>query len=184
MIDAEADPDYTFEGLSNLIRKARLDFGAETQFLSETELDKYLHPEIRAQFGTLEQLRRQVRSDQSAKEPQSVRSQSSKGERSPRPSERSIAGSALSEAHAALATITYPDGRRSKLLYMKPTLVGDEPTDIERYHSEHPSFPHESTLQQFFDEAQWESYRKLGEHVASQVFREPTLRILGLQVFA
>ncbi|MGH7930489.1 MAG: hypothetical protein ACREQV_22180 [Candidatus Binatia bacterium] len=81
-------------------------------------------------------------------------------------------------AHAALAEITYgDDGPKSKLLYIKPTLIGDEPADVHRYHTEHPSFPHETTLQQFFDEAQWESYRKLGEHIALKLFREPTARL-------
>lgn len=56
------------------------------------------------------------------------------------------------------------------LVYIKPTLDGDEPVDIRQYHAEHPTFPHEPTSDQFFDEAQWESYRKLGEHIAIGVF--------------
>ena len=76
-----------------------------------------------------------------------------------------------SVAHAALAWITYEGEQKpsSWLLYIKPTLTGDEPSDVVRYHSEHPSFPHESTIDQFFDEAQWESYRRLAEHVGDQV---------------
>jgi hypothetical protein len=62
---------------------------------------------------------------------------------------------------------------RSTVLYIKPTLIGDESADVHRYHTEHPSFPHETTLQQFFDEAQWESYRKLGEHIARKLFQDP-----------
>ena len=34
---------------------------------------------------------------------------------------------------------------------------------------EHPDFPHQSTADQFFDEAQWESYRKLGETTATEL---------------
>ncbi len=49
-------------------------------------------------------------------------------------------------------------------------MVGDEPADVLRYHSSHPSFPHESTAEQFFDEAQWESYRRLGQHIAEKLF--------------
>jgi hypothetical protein len=56
-------------------------------------------------------------------------------------------------------------------MLIKPTLTGDEPTDVLRYHGTNPSFPHQSTAEQFFDEAQWESYRKLGEHIAEQLFR-------------
>ncbi len=35
---------------------------------------------------------------------------------------------------------------------------------------DHPSFPHESTANQFFSESQFESYRELGEHIARNVF--------------
>jgi hypothetical protein len=50
-------------------------------------------------------------------------------------------------------------------------VIGDEPADVPRYHTEHPSFPNETTAQQFFDEAQWESYPRLGERIADKVFR-------------
>ena len=33
------------------------------------------------------------------------------------------------------------------------------------------AFPQEPTTDQFFDEAQWESYRALGEHIGAQLFR-------------
>jgi hypothetical protein len=33
----------------------------------------------------------------------------------------------------------------------------------------HPSFQQEPTTDQFFDEAQWESYRSLGEHVGGKL---------------
>src|SRR6476660_9350112 len=39
IVDAEAAPDYTFEGLSDLVRKARLDFRSEMVFLNAFELD-------------------------------------------------------------------------------------------------------------------------------------------------
>jgi len=48
------------------------------------------------------------------------------------------------------------------LLYLKPTIVGDEPVDIANYARTHATFPHESTAEQWFDEAQFESYRMLG----------------------
>jgi hypothetical protein len=59
------------------------------------------------------------------------------------------------------------------LLYLKATLTGDESADVAEYRALHPEFPHESTINQFFDEAQWESYRRLGEHVASPLFADP-----------
>ncbi|WP_241269947.1 patatin-like phospholipase family protein [Caballeronia sp. M1242] len=50
-----------------------------------------------------------------------------------------------------------------ELVYMKPCIYGNEPLDIRQYAEKHPDFPHESTADQFFNESQFESYRKLGE---------------------
>ena len=181
IIDAEADLDYTFEGLSNLVRKARLDFGAEIQFLTEEQLDEAVHPDIRKHFGTLEQLRRGIWIEEPVEDPNDPEAgkppETVNGGRKVR-RRRTISPvniEALSLAHAALAHIIYDDDVKptSTLLYIKPTLIGDESADVHRYHTEHPSFPHESTLQQFFDEAQWESYRKLGEDIALKLFQEP-----------
>ena len=38
-----------------------------------------------------------------------------------------------------------------------------------QYRAEHPDFPHQSTLNQWFDESQFESYRKLGLCIGEQV---------------
>ena len=75
-------------------------------------------------------------------------------------------------AHAALARVTFVDepAWEGWLLYVKPTLVGDEPADIVQYHRAHLPFPQETTADQFFDEAQWESYRMLGYHIGLDVF--------------
>jgi hypothetical protein len=78
--------------------------------------------------------------------------------------------SRVSQAHAALATIAYRDtDTRSWLVYVKATLTGDEPEDVCHYHRAHPAFPQETTNDQFFDEAQWESYRRLGLHIGHRV---------------
>jgi hypothetical protein len=45
---------------------------------------------------------------------------------------------------------------------------GDEPEDVCHYRRSHP-FLQETTNDQFFDEAQWESYRRLGQHVGHGV---------------
>ncbi|HEX4132188.1 MAG TPA: hypothetical protein VHZ24_19315 [Pirellulales bacterium] len=57
------------------------------------------------------------------------------------------------------------------LLYFKTSLTGDEPTDIGQYKVRNPAFPHESTGDQFYDEAQWEAYRRLGEHAVHAALR-------------
>lgn len=80
----------------------------------------------------------------------------------------------LSTQHMAVGTIHY-DGLagsdKGTLLYFKPTLTGDEPCDVAQYRRMNPEFPQQTTADQFYDEAQWESYRRLGEHSALVVFR-------------
>lgn len=77
--------------------------------------------------------------------------------------------------HAVVGTIHY-DGfggtDKGTILLFKPALTGDEPTDILQYQARNPAFPHEATGDQFYDEAQWESYRRLGEHAGDSVFRQ------------
>jgi len=81
----------------------------------------------------------------------------------------------LSKQHVAVGTISYdPRGDQKDtgiLIYLKPTLTGDEPCDITQYRTRNEDFPHESTGDQFYDEAQWESYRRLGEHGARSALR-------------
>ena len=51
-------------------------------------------------------------------------------------------------------------------------MTGDEPPDVQQYAATNPTFPFETTLDQFFDEPQFESYRALGFHVAQTAFKE------------
>jgi hypothetical protein len=81
----------------------------------------------------------------------------------------------FSRHHFAVGTLVYPDGFKSVLVYIKSTLTGDEPIDVLAYRNENPRFPHQTTADQFFDEAQFESYRALGYHIAQQVFADCSL---------
>jgi hypothetical protein len=168
LVDAEADPDYHLQGLAGLIRKARIDFGAEVRFLDEEELDGLLDDDTRRYVGSLAELRRGRWTNEPFDEP------SLKTRRRPRqvldPPDRRR----FSRAHAALARICYDGSPRpgSWLLYIKATLTGDEPADLLEYHANHPDFPHQTTADQFFDEAQWESYRRLGEHILEKLLPE------------
>lgn len=86
-----------------------------------------------------------------------------------RPDERG-----MSKQHVAVGTIRYDvqgsDFDIGVLVYFKPAMTGDEPVDVLNYKSLNPAFPHESTSDQFYDEAQWEAYRALGYHAAFQAF--------------
>ena len=72
--------------------------------------------------------------------------------------------------HVAVGTIHYSATDRGILLYVKPSLTGDEPPDVLQYQTRNSAFPHEATGDQFYDEAQWESYRRLGLHAANRIF--------------
>ena len=78
-----------------------------------------------------------------------------------------------SKFHFVVGKIRYdrdPGAAPGLLLYIKSSLTGDEPADCVNYAAEHPEFPHESTADQWFGESQFESYRKLGEHIAWTMF--------------
>lgn len=81
----------------------------------------------------------------------------------------------LSKSHAHFCRIHYPkvDGAEAAtgfLLYVKLSVTGNESELIKRYRITHPDFPHQTTLDQFFDEEQFEAYRQLGVHVAEGLF--------------
>lgn len=84
-------------------------------------------------------------------------------------------GTGQSSRHHAIGTIRYDkvddNATAGTLIYLKPSLTGNEPSDVQDYAARHSAFPHEPTSDQFFDEAQFESYRRLGEHVAQEVLR-------------
>ena len=50
-----------------------------------------------------------------------------------------------------------------------------EPAYVTDYRRTNPDFPHQSTGDQFFDEAQFEAYRMLGECAAENLFRDELL---------
>jgi hypothetical protein len=67
-----------------------------------------------------------------------------------------------------------PDGERLKgqILYIKPSYFGESdglPVDVVAYARSSEKFPHESTADQFFSESQFESYRRLAEHFATEL---------------
>lgn len=76
-----------------------------------------------------------------------------------------------SRAHCTVGKITYSNGSQGYLIYLKASVTGDEDVGVTQYRSEHPSFPHETTADQFFSESQFESYRRLGHHVVGHALR-------------
>jgi hypothetical protein len=77
----------------------------------------------------------------------------------------------LARQYAVVGAIDYGWFDKGVLVYVKPGLTGSEPPDILQYRARNSAFPHESTGDQFYDEAQWESYRRLGVQAAREVFK-------------
>ncbi len=69
----------------------------------------------------------------------------------------------------AIGTVRYPEGLDGFILYLKPVLLPDIPTDVRHYADTHGAFPHENTGDQYFSESQFEAYRALGEHEMTAV---------------
>ncbi|PWC40167.1 patatin-like phospholipase family protein [Azospirillum sp. TSO22-1] len=82
----------------------------------------------------------------------------------------------VSRSHFVFCRIRYPkdalqqEDATGYLLYLKLSLTGNEGEFLRRYKLDEPDFPHHSTADQFFTEAQFEAYRSLGEHVGEKLF--------------
>jgi hypothetical protein len=72
--------------------------------------------------------------------------------------------------HAAIGLIRYDNDETGVLIWLKASLSGDENDYILDYKRRHEPFPHETTVDQFFSEEQFEVYRSLGFHVARRIF--------------
>jgi hypothetical protein len=137
--DGSADPQYAYEGLGNAIGKVRVDFGIPIEFESYHILP---HDDSDRDEN--------VKQDKPQRE----------------------------HYYCALGKIGYSqvdvhaDGTPAEdglLIYIKASLSGTEPIDIYNYARSNRSFPHQSTADQMYGEAQFESYRSLGLHTLEQM---------------
>jgi hypothetical protein len=158
--DSGEDPLGRFDDLANLVLKARIDFDAKIRFLDSKDLET--DPRV---APVLEKLKCQD------------------------PARYALISTALgglaelhsdpnglTKKHAALGFVYYDDCEEpgSVILYVKATRNGDEDIDLLEYAAANPSFPNEGTGNQFFNEPQWESYRRLGEHIGTLLFQDRT----------
>lgn len=58
----------------------------------------------------------------------------------------------------------------SYFIYIKTTMVENLTEDLKNYRREHNDFPDQSTMDQFFDEKQFEAYRELGYSLGENIF--------------
>ena len=78
-----------------------------------------------------------------------------------------------------IGEIEYGGGApRGKLIFIKPTRLSLEGlgVDLYSYGQKSGTFPHQTTIDQFFSESQFESYRALGERIAGNCLADPRAR--------
>ncbi len=142
--DASCDARYEFGDLENLVRKARIDFGAEIDFYNRDEAARLLAADSQ---------------DLTVLSPEDMGdNHSCRGVMLARIRYRERPGPAGTDGKPG--PLYRPEGT---LLVVKPNLHDALDVDLLAYAQKHQSFPHESTGDQSFDEAQWESYHRLGE---------------------
>ena len=141
VIDNGADPTPCFEDLGDAIRRCRIDFGAE----------------IHLPLTTLLKLVDEASKEQLARTHYSVGTINYSREH-------------LSHLGRDPEEINDPSAREGIIVLIKPVLVDGVSADVRQYARQFKDFPQQSTANQWFDEAQFESYRKLGERSAHAAF--------------
>ena len=138
-VDGGADENLWFEDVGNMVREVRTDFGATVEFFDPAAGAIPL-PAWIASWIDLGQI---ARLDQIGAE---------------------------GGKHAGIARVTYKGSNAETwLVLLKASVTGDESTDIASFRRTDKAFPSDPTADQFFNEATYESYRALGEHVATKV---------------
>jgi len=79
------------------------------------------------------------------------------------PNSHVIIGKIRYDADHAAAIGLPDDEREGTIIVVKPNLSGGEPVDVKQYGYLHADFPQQGTFDLWYDEAQFESYRRLGE---------------------
>jgi hypothetical protein len=85
-------------------------------------------------------------------------------------------GVKYAKAPFLVGTITYNNGGRGALIYVKATLIRQMNFTTAGYLANNPAFPHQTTADQFFDPDQFDAYRFLGYESAMQMIQALDLR--------
>jgi ABC-type multidrug transport system fused ATPase/permease subunit len=146
--DNGADPGYRFGDLEQLVRKARIDLGLSVNVADAEDVVRLVGrgAALFLNGGTAEWRERIA-----------ARSPTARG-----PTAEDRGYCLLLKVHGRADGGV---GHRlcSHIIWMKPRLFCGATQDLVGYALAHPDFPQETTADQFFNEAQWESYRALGE---------------------
>ncbi len=127
VVDCGADPGPSYSDMGDLIRRCRVDFGAEVTFPAEPSAPSY-------GFAT-----------------------------DPRQRVMQHRAGTIRYSAAHLESLGLPQQRvDGTIIWVKPQVTRDVPLDIVQYSLDANGFPQQPTTDQWFDEAQFESYRQLG----------------------
>lgn len=145
--DAAQDQDYGFEDLGIAVERVRVDFGTNIEFIFPSHGPADLLPGAVKDGGVW------TDSFKMAKR-----------------------GFAIAEIHYPRSKDPITGNERPEklgyLLYFKPTLIDGLPSDIYAYKRLNSDFPNQTTVDQDFDEFQFEAYRELGYRLVKQCFVE------------
>lgn len=193
LADCGADPRYELGDLENLVRKARIDFGADIEFYTGEDanaLHRALCADADSEGGT-----DQVTGEEREVGDKASKASDDKANETGKAGDNDVARAIafLSPEWLAdntttrgllLARILYRadrDGRRKegRLVVVKPNLHAALDMDLLAYARRNPRFPQQAAGDQFFDEAQWESYHRLGEDIGAQLRPDWLLPLAG-----
>ncbi|OYW13047.1 MAG: hypothetical protein B7Z55_17510, partial [Planctomycetales bacterium 12-60-4] len=80
-------------------------------------------------------------------------------------------GEGMCKTAAIIVKITYSDGSLGWMIYLRPSITGNEPLYILDHWKLSPPFPYDSLLLQAFAEEHFEGYRCVGESSMKSLFR-------------
>jgi hypothetical protein len=93
---------------------------------------------------------------------------------SPAGKDEAEAGMRFSQEHYLFSRITYPDKTQGLLVYLRPTLTGDEGDHLLNGVAG-SSFPDDDPVDQFYSPSRMNTYRLLGRHIAMELMEDPVM---------
>ncbi|ANG63811.1 hypothetical protein A8C75_15890 [Marinobacterium aestuarii] len=141
--DGGADPDATFDDFGNAIERIRVDFGVSIRF---HDADFDLSGMLPGSRAASSESRARIYDEKYH----------------------------LADRGFAIGDVVYPDAVGEKafvgrFVFIKACLTRNLPGDLYAYKLENPSYPNQPTVDQFFDERQFEAYRELGYQLTRQM---------------
>jgi len=175
--DAGADPDFQFGDLQNTVRRVSQDFGVNIEFGQPFyDRDEYVKAFEGAEgSGTPVALGDERIYDHWRNRVSSLVPRRETG--------FPVNGTAADHGYI-IGRIYYPacgtetPQEEGIIVYIKAVMLDGLSLETRGYKTDHPAFPHEPTSDQFFNPAQFEAYRELGNAIGEDMIRGARLRTL------